>query len=77
MERETALLQKRSGPCKLGENQDAMALGLACDILKGDEIHAVARGGQQTGVGQRVQRRQFREGNRTVDVDERSSVGRG
>lgn len=45
-----------------------MALGLAGDVLEGDEVHAVAGGGEEAGVCHGVHGCEFIEGDGAVHV---------
>lgn len=45
-----ALFHERGCSGKFRQHQDTVALGLTGDVLERDEVHAVSRGGEQTGV---------------------------
>ena len=59
---------------ELGQQQDAGVVGLGRNILLGDEIHAVAQGGDQTHIGLAVKRGQLFLGVGAVQVANRNPV---
>lgn len=59
------------GPRKLAEHEHAVVLGLARHELVADEVHAVAEGGDERDVGDRVQRAQLLERELAVEVVDR------
>ncbi len=60
--------------CHLGENEHAGLVEPACDVLLGDQVHAVAQRGHERDVGGGVRARELLELERAVVVADRRPV---
>lgn len=68
MEINSRLVHKCGRAGEFGEDEHAVTLGLAGDVLEGDEVHAVAGGGEEAGICNGVHGCEFVEGDGAMHV---------
>lgn len=77
MERDAPAAHEDCRASELGDHEHAVPLGLACDVLERDKVHAVTGRGEQADVGDGVERRELGEGDGAVHVYQGGIIGGG